>query len=157
MGKILSAERMEGVVPELVARFTAAISTLPFDVKIQSDGGLRVDAAKQLEYFTLGYSKASTLEETSHGRGGAIDAAPVVNGAPLSKSPSEDASTKPYWEQYGAALKKQGLDWGGDWGWDYFHAQLPNWRSLVMPVVQLASLVLPVLFGLVLIVFILKR
>lgn len=34
------------------------------------------------------------------------------------------------WEKYGRLVRECGLRWGGDWGWDFPHCELPDWRSL---------------------------
>lgn len=33
------------------------------------------------------------------------------------------------WEKYGRLVRECGLRWGGDWGWDMPHAELPGWRE----------------------------
>lgn len=100
----------------------------PFPLLVLTDGGIRWDEERQTFFFKTGRSRAATLSETAHGRGGAIDAAPYVNG----KVPWHDWD---FFECYGEAAEQQGLVWGGRWTKlrDGPHIEVPNWRALPFP------------------------
>jgi peptidoglycan L-alanyl-D-glutamate endopeptidase CwlK len=38
------------------------------------------------------------------------------------------------WPLFGKEAKKLGLEWGGDWGWDFGHVQRKQWRHHVKKV-----------------------
>lgn len=58
----------------------------------------------------------------------AMDAAPIRDlDENVVKQVQWDAG-HPSWKAYGAAAKSLGLVWGGDWGWDFSHVQVPRTR-----------------------------
>lgn len=112
----------------------------PFPITIPEYGGLRADAVAQEKLFAAHVSRAKTLEETPHGRGGAIDAYPAildprgeyVTGIELDYAKPE---TKVKFHRYGDLAEAHGLSWGGRWAGfpDYPHVEVPDWRSLPYP------------------------
>jgi peptidoglycan L-alanyl-D-glutamate endopeptidase CwlK len=60
--------------------------------------------------------------ESWHNYARALDAVPLVNGKPAWKTAS------PYWQLYGEAAEKVGLEWAGRWKRfkEYPHVQLPT-------------------------------
>jgi hypothetical protein len=99
-----------------------------FPILVLPDGGLRISKEEQARLYAVGASKARTLEETPHGRGGALDLAPYSDGlVPWTK-----------WglfAQIGQAAEWQGLEWGGRWTElkDGPHIQVPDWKTLPYP------------------------
>lgn len=108
----------------------------PFPLTVMIDGGVRTDEAKQAQFFATGVSGAKTLAETPHGRGGAMDLYPTINGeirGLLYDPDQEEAAT--YFRQMGALAKEHGLKWGGDWlrRKDLPHVEVPDWKELPFP------------------------
>lgn len=104
-----------------------------FPITVAPEGGLRTDAAKQAGYCKAGLSNACTLDQTPHGRGGALDLWPVGFDPriPLDQQPEiRDA-----WQLFGAWGEAKGYRWGGRWTSpvDYPHFELGYWSQLPYP------------------------
>ena len=135
-------ERLAGVCKPVAEFFVWWASNGPWPLVIAPDGGLRTDEKRQAELFATGKSKARTLAETPHGRGGAADAYPavvvsdVVKGILLPTS-SPEALTR--FAEYGELAEAHHLCWGGRWTGlfpphgDMPHVEDPAWRGLVFP------------------------
>ena len=126
---VQNAERAYGSDARLLNFLTWWRTNGPFQILVAPDGGVRKSQALQKNFFERGLTKAKTLEETPHGRGGAIDVWPV------GFDPSKDFSTQPVmkkrFEEIGRIAKEKfDLVWGGDWGWDYPHLEVKGWRAL---------------------------
>lgn len=143
--KVLHIERAKGCDVRLLSFLKWWQENGTFDIHVAPDGGVRHDEEKQLSYFLNGYSNAKTLEETAHGRGGAIDLYPVGFNPSIaiprhSLGPPNSGGTKqPVTEarffELGAAGENFGLVWGGRWKspYDLPHFQVPNWQRLPFP------------------------
>ena len=130
-------QRANGVNAKLQAFLDQWVKDGPFEIGVGDDGGVRTDAAKQLAYFKAGNSNASTLDQTAHGRGGALDLYPVIGGhwRGLQGDPNPADSAR-YFAVIGARAKAAGLAWGGDFKTmrpDLPHIEVPSWRTLPMP------------------------
>lgn len=121
-------ERAKGVDIRLIAFLDWWESNGPFELTVLKDGGVRTDEARQRNFYEVGTSKAKTLDETPHGRGGALDCAPLING----DVPWTD---KGLFERMGRFAESKGLQWGGRWKdpVDGPHIQVPDWRQLPFP------------------------
>jgi len=129
--RVRHRERAAGVDRRLLAFLDWWDANGPFTIVIGPDGGVRTDAAKQADYFRRGTSKARTLQETPHGRAGALDLTPV------------DAKGNPVWEgpgvsekfaEIGRLAKAHGFAWGGDWpSADMPHIEVKDWKGLAYP------------------------
>lgn len=140
-GKVQNRSRAAGVSSELDAFLDWWDLNGEFDITISPDGGLRTDAAKQAQYFANGTSKARTLDQTAHGRAGAIDVQPVS----YDPTRAVDADTYALFETIGRAGEAFGLVWGGRWsrayppstgnpyGGDLAHLEVEDWASLPYP------------------------
>lgn len=140
VGKVFHRERADALAPALALALDAYAQSGPWPIVVVD--GLRAGtdaAARQASYFASGASKARTLGETPHGRGGAFDFAVVKQAAgdavvstyPADENPSLYASV-------GAWFEARGLTWGGRWSsfganGDAPHIEVPNWRALPMP------------------------
>ena len=135
MGNLVqNRERADGVHPDLLAFLDWWSSNGPFAILVAPEGGVRRDAAKQQRYFEKGLSKARTLAQTPHGRGGAIDCWPVGFNPSLAldKQPDIDAKFK----EFGRIAVARGFTWGGSWTWkDLPHMELKAWGKLPYPMV----------------------
>lgn len=60
--------------------------------------------------------------------GGSRPTGPWDNGKDAQGRPVRPIVTLA-WQKYGRAVREAGLKWGGDWGWDLPHAEMPDWRS----------------------------
>lgn len=49
---------------------------------------------------------------------------------PWDQGSAERPLPKLAWEKYGRLVRETELRWGGDWGWDLPHCELPDWRNL---------------------------
>lgn len=57
----------------------------------------------------------------------AMDAAPILDLDATSAVKAIQWDVKhPSWKVYGEEAKRLGLVWGGDWGWDFSHVQMPR-------------------------------
>lgn len=133
-GAVLYVERLRGVLPQLQA--TVLRWNGPFNILVAPDGGLRIGAAaaaKQLEYYRTGASKAKTLQETAHGRGAAVDIWP--EGFDPTKSLDLQPAIRARFVFIREWALEQGLVLIGTPAetWDYPHWQLPNWTSYPYP------------------------
>lgn len=127
--KVQNRERARGAVAQLQAFLDWWEVNGPFAILVAPDGGLRTDAAKQAMYYAQGNSKAKTLAETPHGRGAALDLWPV--GFNPVKKLEQQPDIKAKFEEMGRIAKAAPFNftWGGDWGWDYPHVEVKNWRK----------------------------
>ena len=138
--RVLNIERAKGVNESLLSFLQFWQDNGEFDILVAPDGGLRYGAeaaAKQLSYYNAGNSRAKTLAETPHGRGGALDLWPVgFNPAiTLNRNSPDSLNYKWAFNKIGSAAMNQGLDWGGRWTtlYDLPHIEMTNWRSLAYP------------------------
>jgi peptidoglycan LD-endopeptidase CwlK len=120
-----SRQRMEGVHPILVERAERALSYGILDATILQFGGLRTLDDQKL-MVARGASKTlnSLHRKQSTGYGHAIDIAPF----PVDW---DDLTRFNMWAtlMFRAAMEDEydvPLEWGGHWGWDYPHFQLPR-------------------------------
>lgn len=140
-GRVRNRSRAAGVAPPLETFLDWWEANGPFPILVASDGGLRTDAAKQAALYEAGNTKAATLAQTPHGRGGAIDLHPV--GFDPSKAITPEVFAQ--FRAIGEAAEARGLTWGGRWsrafppskanpfGGDLPHVELPNWAALHYP------------------------
>jgi len=95
--------------------------------------------AEQAEYLRVGASRTSNslhLPQTScstcghvGGLSHAMDAAPILDLNEVNIVKAIQWNVKhPAWKFYGGVAKELGLVWGGDWGWDFSHVQMPKTR-----------------------------
>lgn len=141
-------DRLIGVSAECIAFFSWWRDFGPFPLTIPEGGGLRNDAAYQEGLFMTGRSRAKTLDQTPHGRGGAVDAYPakVVSGTVIGIHQIKDGSEAiERFEKFGALAEAKGLTWGGRWlrafppsksnprGGDCAHVESRLWPSLPFP------------------------
>lgn len=136
--QILNRQRADGVTPRLQAFLDDWAANGLFDLGIGMDGGLRTNALKQMQYFLAGKSKAKYLSETPHGRGGAIDVYPVINGKYRGATDADGKlpEVRALFQQMADfAKKRHGLKWGGDFKsfYDGPHLEVPDWKTLPMP------------------------
>lgn len=138
--RVLNRERAAGVDARLLELLDAWEREGEHDVLVAPDGGVRKDAARQAQLAAGGASNASTLAQTPHGRGGALDVWPVefeqyVRG-------SWDAvprAVKAKFEVFGGFAEARGFTWGGRWrgatfpNGDQPHVEVKNWRQLPYP------------------------
>lgn len=135
---IVRKDRAAGVAPKLVGFLAEWERTGPFPIGVGADGGVRTDAALQLKYFNEGRSKARTLAETPHGRRGALDLNPIINGQwrGLDSDPDPEESER-YFEIIARRAERYGLRAGKRFtfikGGDKPHVEDPDWKSLPMP------------------------
>lgn len=128
--RVFHLERAMGVDARLRAFLGRWQTEGHFPILVAPEGGRRTDPTKQLRLFAEGVTKARTLEETPHGRGGALDLVPCD---PTGKTPfwSDTAA----FSVIGEFAEAMGLEWGGRWTGlvDMPHIQVPDWRSLPFP------------------------
>jgi hypothetical protein len=102
-------------------------------------GGLRTDASSQADAAAGGLSKATTLEQTPHGRGAAIDVWPKgfdphrgFNVA--GQLPGAELLMRAFGEWAEVQVHPDGwrYRWGGHFG-DEPHIELLDWESLPFP------------------------
>lgn len=148
--KVHHRERAQGVHALLVAFLDWWEVNGPFEVTVVNQGGLRSQRVVSELYaqgrtqpgppcrctprpcmkhpLGLTVSNARLAAETAHGRAGALDLAPWVDGEiPWQK-----------WDLFevvGQFGEEHGLEWGGRWPErkDGPHLQVPNWRELPFP------------------------
>ncbi|SRR5258706_2324440 len=129
-------ERANGVHPDLQAFLDWWTQNGPFPLVVMTLGGLRTDELEQARLYAAGRTKAKTLAETPHGRGGALDLYPFVNGVVRGLENDPDpAEAERYFKTMGSLAKQQGLKWGGDF-WsikDLPHVELKNWKDIPFP------------------------
>ena len=138
--RVLNRDRARGVLPDLLALLDAWELEGAHTVTIAPDGGLRTDAAKQAGYAASGNSNATTLEQTPHGRGAALDVWPT-DFADYVSGPWTDVpeAIKAKFEAFGVFAEQRGLVWGGRWrgagfaNGDQPHVELQNWRAYPYP------------------------
>ena len=129
--RVQRRERANGVRPELQAFLDWWHTNGPFQLVVAPDGGVRTDGAKQRSFYDRGMSKAATLAQTPHGHSSALDLYPVGfnAGKPLDTQPA----IKQQFKEMGTIAKRFGFTWGGDWGWDYPHIEMKDWKTYPMP------------------------
>jgi len=133
-----SEEQLATVYPDLADRVRNAAARLEAQgtyILIPPDGGFRT-AARQNELHAQGRSRPghivtnATAGQSMHNYGLAIDAVPYLSGP--GSQPNWRAST-PQFMAMVAAMKAEGLEWGGDWKGklaDFDHFQLPQLPTL---------------------------
>lgn len=134
--RVRSRARAAGVNARLLAFLDWWEAFGPFPISVGWKGGLRTDEAEQAALFGRGVTKARTLGETPHGRGGALDLYPVIDGVTRGLDGDKNMTeARAYFAQLGALAKQQGFVWGGDFKsiTDLPHIELPDWKYLPMP------------------------
>lgn len=140
--RVFGRERLAGVHPSLLQLLDEWEQLGTHDVEIPSypPAGLRTDADTQARLADGGFSGATTLASTPHGRGAAIDVWPVgfaqhVNGTWA----AVPAAIKGQFQVFGEFAEARGFTWGGRWrtatlpNGDQPHVELKNWRTLPFP------------------------
>lgn len=133
---VVHRERADGVDARLQAFLDEWEASGPFRICVSPEGGLRTDELAQARLFARGASRAATLAQTPHGRGGAMDLAPYFGFAPQY---ADDTGASPgalagAFSAIGASAKALGLHWGGDFpSYDGGHVELADWKSLPFP------------------------
>lgn len=119
-----SQERLSTVDREMQDVAELALKISPFDFGIPQYGGLRT-ASEQNTLYKKGRSKCDGYKIKSlHQTGRALDFIPYVDGA--------YSNEKHHLAVVGAAFLRaamllgKDLEWGGLWGWDYYHVQFPD-------------------------------
>jgi hypothetical protein len=130
--RVFHRERARGVDARLVAFLDWWEGHGPFPVTLAPTAGVRTDELEQARLYASGASKARTLGDTPHGRGGALDLEPVEV---LAGVPTRLRLDEALYRELGRVAKAHGLEWGGDFPgfFDGAHVQVPNWRSLPYP------------------------
>lgn len=136
--QIVYRQRADGVDGRLQAFLDDWSRNGLFDIGIGMDGGVRTDALKQMNYFLAGKSKAKFLSETPHGRGGAVDVYPIINGKWRGATTADGnlPEVRALFKQIADFAKsRHGLKWGGDFTsfYDGPHLEVPDWKKLPMP------------------------
>jgi hypothetical protein len=136
--RVFYRERAEGVHPALVGLLDSWERDGEFAVQVAGGegwpypGGLRTDEATQAAAAATGLSAASTLKDTPHGRGAALDVWPM--GFEPYQSFEVQPGMRELMTRFGEFAEARGFEWGGRWGKaDYPHVQVPGWRSLPFP------------------------
>jgi hypothetical protein len=149
-GRVRNRERAAGVLPELVGLMDAWEERGTFDVVVAPGGGLRTSEDEQAGYAANGTSTATTLKDTPHGRGAALDLWPVAFLDFVPRYLGGTAARWATWAEVSEPVKLQfselgrfgealGLTWGGRWRSSAFpngdqpHFQLPNWSRYPFP------------------------
>ena len=134
--KVRQRLRATGVHPRMLAFLDWWEAFGPFPLTVGWKGGLRTDPDEQWQLFRDGKTRAATLDQTPHGRGGALDLYPTINGTVrgLEGDPNP-AEAAYYFEEMGRLAEGQGLVWGGHFSSikDMPHVELPDWRSIPYP------------------------
>lgn len=141
--RVYNRERAEGVRSELQDLLLAWEQYGTHDVQIATNGGLRTSQAVQAQLAAEGGSNATSLRQTPHGRGAALDVWPVgferyVNGT-WQAVPEE---LRAQFEAFGAFAEGRGFVWGGRWrsakfpNGDQPHVEIRGWQSLPYPPTQ---------------------
>jgi len=130
-GTVLHRERLVGVHPdllELVDWWPGAPGRSR--LLIIGDGGKRVDETLQARLYAEGNSKARTLRDTPHGRGAAVDAYAMPDGAT-----AVDWNDTAGFRAWGLYAEGIGFTWGGRWTSfpDLAHVEIADWRTLPFP------------------------
>lgn len=150
MSLVLHRERSAGVHPRLKALLDTWAAVGTHDVLVAPDGGLRTDEAVQASKAAVGQSNATTLRQTPHGRGGAVDVWPVSFLPHVPKSAGGTGARWVSWEMlpqqvrdefaaFGGFAEHHGFRWGGRWrgakfpNGDQPHVELDNWQTLPFP------------------------
>jgi hypothetical protein len=136
--QVLNIERASGCRDELKDMLDQWKIHGSFDITVAEDGGYRFGPAAervQEHFFSVGMSKARTLEDTPHGRRCAVDCHPV--GFVPSKSFAEQPffGMREKFKEWGLFVELCGFVWGGRFGGfgrdgDMPHAEIPHWRTL---------------------------
>jgi peptidoglycan L-alanyl-D-glutamate endopeptidase CwlK len=112
--------KLKGVHPDLVAVVNRAAELYKGEFKVTE--GLRT-LARQKQLKANGKSK--TLN-SRHLTGHAVDVSPIVDGS-ISWDKRDYNELGRVFKQAARELKIP-IEWGGDWGWDFPHWQLP-WKK----------------------------
>lgn len=150
MSLVLHLERATGIHPRLKSLLDIWATTGAHDVLIAPDGGLRTDEAVQAGKAASGQSNATSLRQTPHGRGGAVDVWPVSF---LPYVPKQNGGTGARWvawehlpqqvrdefHAFGDFAERHGFRWGGRFrgakfpNGDQPHVELEDWQRLPFP------------------------
>lgn len=89
----------------------------------EQEENLRKGVSKTRNSLHLPQRWCNVCQGLSH----AMDAAPIrdLQETNLVKAIQWDPK-HPSWQVYGEEAKKLGLVWGGSWGWDFSHIQVPK-------------------------------
>lgn len=147
---VRNRDRANGVHQSLQALLEAWIADGSHDVLIAPNGGLRTDPALQKTLAANGNSNATSLEQTPHGRGAAIDVWPV-SFLPFVPKHSGGIGLRWYgWDElpakvraefaaFGVFAEARGFRWGGRFTGTKFpngdqpHVEITTWRSMPFP------------------------
>jgi D-alanyl-D-alanine carboxypeptidase len=150
MPQVLRRERARGVHPQLHALLDSWAAEGTHDVVIAVNGGVRTDPALQSKLAAEGFSAATTLKLTPHGRAAAVDVwpasflehVPVANGG-TAKRWSTWAElpdqVRAEFKAFGIFAEERGFKWGGRWigksypNGDQPHVEIANWQRLPFP------------------------
>lgn len=114
-----------GMVPTLSAAYNDLMGRpLPVGVAGYAPGDSQRDADKAAQVAAGGFSRADFGESPHHYKPAlAFDVFPVLPNGDVSKDST-------HYAVIGQVAHEHGLEWGGDWGWDFAHVQVPDWRDL---------------------------
>ncbi len=144
--RVFHFNRCAGCDPRLIDFLVWWQTHGPFPVTIPQTGGIRNSEAEQMRLYVSKKSKARSLAETPHGRGGAIDAYPAIldpTGTYVANIHLDvkNQQSRELFQRFGVLARDHGLEWGGDFkpldahgiGWDCPHIQVPDWKELPYP------------------------
>lgn len=130
-------ELLKGVHPDF-QRFIDNWKTHPNTFPIKIASGLRTDESEISRLYAIGLSNARTLEQTPHGRGGAIDVHPVEFN-PRIPWIDQPSAIKNKFMIFGMYAEGAGYVWGGRWRGSTFpygdqpHIERKDWRKMPYP------------------------
>jgi hypothetical protein len=145
VGLVHHIDRLERTDARILAFFLWWADSGPHPITIPPFGGLRDSEKDQADLFKHGASKARTLKETPHGRGGAADALPAVLDPSGRWVKAIYDGKHPEGRKrlliYGELAEQAGLRWGGRFkpldkdglGWDLAHVEVFDWLVLPFP------------------------
>lgn len=148
--KVHRLQLARGVHPKMLELVRAWSAEGLFEIAVAKHGGLRADESTQTILSGSGMSAASSLKQTPHGRGAALDLVPLSF---LDHTPSNFGGNAKRWTAWndlpekiknqflviGTFSEKRGFKWGGRWlgrsypNGDQPHHELPNWGALPFP------------------------
>lgn len=117
-----SLDKLKGIHPDLVKVVNRALELTPTDFSVVY--GLRTTEEQKA---LVADGKSKTIN-SRHLTGHAVDLRPIC------KVNIDSKEALPYFNQVSLAMKAAAkefntpIEWGGDWGWDYFHYEL-TWKA----------------------------